>query len=46
MNVNINLPSIKDRDFVDATLSETSTFLEDGGKIRDAIHKYVSENSA
>lgn len=45
MNVNINLPSIKDRDFVDATLSETSTFLEDGGKIRDAIHKYVSENS-
>ena len=46
MNVNINLPSIKDRDFVDATLSETSTFLEDGGKIRDAVHKYVSENSA
>ena len=45
MNVNINLPSIKDRDFVDATLSETSTFLEDGGKIRDAVHKYVSENS-
>ncbi|MDE0977835.1 MAG: cyclodeaminase/cyclohydrolase family protein, partial [Arenicellales bacterium] len=43
MNVNINLPSIKDRDFVDATLSETSTFLEDGGKIRDAVHKYVSE---
>ncbi len=46
MNVNINLPSIKDRDFVDATLSETSTFLEDGSKIRDAVHKYVSENSA
>ncbi len=46
MNVNINLPSIKDKDFVDATLSETSTFLEDGGKIRDAVHKYVSENSA
>tara|TARA_B110000438_G_scaffold207936_2_gene199694 strand:- start:668 stop:1294 length:627 start_codon:yes stop_codon:yes gene_type:complete len=45
MNVNINLPSIKDRDFVDATLSETSTFLEDGGKIRDAVHKYVSKNS-
>ena len=45
MNVNINLPSIKDRDFVDATLSETSTFLEDGSKIRDAVHKYVSENS-
>ena len=45
MNVNINLPSIKDRDFVDTTLSETSTFLEDGGKIRDAVHKYVSENS-
>ena len=46
MNVNINLPSIKDRDFVDATLSETSTFLEDGGNFRDAVHKYVSENSA
>jgi methenyltetrahydrofolate cyclohydrolase len=46
MNVNINLPSIKDGDFVDATSSETSTFLEDGGKIRDAVHKYVSENSA
>lgn len=46
MNVNINLPSIKDGDFVDAILSETSTFLEDGSKIRDAVHKYVSKNSA
>ena len=46
MNVNINLPSIKDGDFLETILSETATFLEDGGKIRDAVHKYVSENSA
>ena len=46
MNVNINLPSIKDGDFLETILSETATFLEDGGKIRDAIHKYVSEHSA
>ena len=46
MNVNINLPSIKDGDFVDAITSETSTFLEDGGKIRDVVHKFVAENSA
>ncbi len=46
MNVNINLPSIKDGDFVDAITLETSTFLEDGGKIRDVVHKFVAENSA
>ena len=46
MNVNINLPSIKDEYFVNAITSETSTFLEDGAKIRDVVHKFVMENSA
>ena len=46
MNVNINLPSIKDGSFVARIVSETSTFLEDGSKIRDAVHRYVAENSA
>jgi formiminotetrahydrofolate cyclodeaminase len=46
MNVNINLPSIKDGGFVARIVSETSTFLEDGSKIRDAVHRYVAENSA
>ena len=46
MNVNINITSIKDGDFVTGISSETSTFLEDGSKIRDDVHKYVVENSA
>lgn len=46
MNVNINIPSIKDGDFVAAIASETSTFLVDGSRMRDAVHQYVSENSA
>ena len=46
MNVNINIPSIKEGDFVSEISSETSTFLEDENKIKDDIHKYVFENSA
>ncbi len=44
MNVNINIPSIKDGDFVIRTSSEISTLLEDGSRVKNNIYKYVSEN--
>ena len=46
MNVKINIPSIKDGDFVTATSSEISALLEDGTRLKNNIHKYVSENIA
>ena len=44
MNVNINIPSIKDGDFVTGTSSEISALLEDGSRAKNNIYKYVSEN--
>ncbi len=44
MNVNINIPSIKDGDFVIGTSSEISALLEDGSRVKNNIYKYVSEN--
>ncbi len=43
-NININLPSIEDGDFVTGTSSEVSALLEDGSRIKNHIYKYVSEN--
>ncbi len=44
MNVNINISSIKDGDFVIGTSSEISALLEDGSRVKNNIYKYVSEN--
>ena len=44
MNVRINLPSIKDEQFVAKTSHKVSHFLEEGGAIRDKIYLYVQEN--
>jgi formiminotetrahydrofolate cyclodeaminase len=44
MNVNINIPSIKDGDFVIGTSSVISALLEDGSRVKNNIYKYVSEN--
>lgn len=46
MNVKINLPSIKDGDFVTATNSEIASLLEEGGRIAKSVYGYVSENLA
>lgn len=43
MNVKINIPSIKDEDFVAETSTEISTLLEEGLRVRDDINKYVNE---
>lgn len=44
MNVNINIPSIKDGEFVTKTSSEVAEFLEEGRRIKNNIYKYVSDN--
>lgn len=44
MNVKINIPSIKDVDFVAETSSKTSTLLEEGRRIKDDIYEYVFEH--
>lgn len=44
MNVKINVPAIKDERFVAATLSETAALLEEGMRLKDKLHTYVSEN--
>jgi formiminotetrahydrofolate cyclodeaminase len=41
MNVKINIPSIKDGDFVAETSIEISTLLEEGLRVKDDINKYV-----
>lgn len=46
MNVKINIPSIKDGDFVTATNSEIASLLEEGSKVSKTVYKYVSENLA
>jgi formiminotetrahydrofolate cyclodeaminase len=43
MNVNINLPSIKDDGFKSKTASEISSLLAEGRKRRDEVYGYVSE---
>lgn len=44
MNVKINIPSIKDGDFVAETSSKTSTLLEEGRRVKDNIYEYVFEH--
>ena len=44
MNVNINLPSIKDDRFKSRTVTEISSLLASGRKRRDEIYDYVSKN--
>jgi methenyltetrahydrofolate cyclohydrolase len=42
MNVNINLPSIKDEGFKSKTTAESSSLLANGRKRRDEVYEYVS----
>jgi formiminotetrahydrofolate cyclodeaminase len=46
MNVNINLPSIKDEGFKAKTAAEVSSLLAEGRKRRDEVYRYVSEKLA
>ena len=44
MNVKINIPSIKDTNFVSETSLEVSVLLEEGTRVGNNIYQYVSEN--
>ena len=44
MNVKINIPSIKDTNFVSKTSLEVSALLEEGTRVGNNIYQYVSEN--
>ncbi len=44
MNVKINIPSIKDKNFVSETSLEVSALLEEGTRVGNNIYQYVSEN--
>ena len=44
MNVKINIPSIKDTNFVSETSLEVSALLEEGTRVGNNIYQYVSEN--
>ncbi len=44
MNVRINIPSIKDTNFVSETSLEVSALLEEGTRVGNNIYRYVSEN--
>src|SRR3546814_157547 len=44
MNVRINLPSIKDADFVASTKTEIVSLRQEGKKATDITYGYVSEN--
>lgn len=44
MNVKINLPSIKDKDFVEKTSRETEALLAEGKMVCDKINRFVNEN--
>lgn len=46
MNVRINLPSIKNEDFLGSTKDQVTSMLTEGTKIRDSIYDYVCENLA
>jgi methenyltetrahydrofolate cyclohydrolase len=43
MNVKINIPSIKDANFVTKTSAETWEFRKEAVRIRDTVEKYFSE---
>jgi len=44
MNVRINLPSIKDADFVTATKADIASLLQEGKKSADTTYAHVSQN--
>ncbi len=44
MNVKINIPSIKDTNFVSEISLEVSALLEEGTRVGNKIYRYVSEN--
>lgn len=44
MNVKINVPSIKDESFATLTSGETRSLLEEGGRLKNSVNKFVSEN--
>jgi formiminotetrahydrofolate cyclodeaminase len=44
MNVEINLPAIKDEVFKSKIFAEISALLEDGRKLKHNVYKYVSDN--
>jgi len=44
MNVRINLPSIRDDQFVKETNHTVTRFLEEGSAIRNTVYTYVQEN--
>ena len=44
MNIKINIPSIKDTNFVSKTSLEVSALLEEGTRVGNNIYQYVSEN--
>ena len=44
MNVKINIPSIRDTNFVSETSLEVSALLEEGTRVGNNIYQYVSEN--
>ncbi len=46
MNVKINIPSIRDKNFTTDTSREISTLLDEGGRIRQFIYQYVAEKLA
>ena len=46
MNVKINIPSIKDTNFVSETSLEVSALLEEGASVWNDTYQYVSENIA
>ena len=46
MNVRINLPVIKDADYVATTEAEVAALLEEGAKLRDEIYAYTYANLA
>jgi formiminotetrahydrofolate cyclodeaminase len=46
LNIKINIPSIRDEDFVAETSSQVFTLLEEGATVKNSIYQYVSENIA
>lgn len=44
MNVNINVPSIKDEEFTSSTSLEIATLLEQGDRVNNNVSRYFSEN--
>ncbi len=44
MNVKINLPSIKDQQFVSEISAKIAALLEEGNKLNDKIYRFVQEN--